>query len=285
MVAEACRRIEAAEEVPTLEQLAGAAKLSPFHFHRLFRRVAGVTPRAYAAERRARRLQERLQSGGSVTAALYDAGFNSAGRFYAAADAMLGMRPGAYRAGGANESICYAMGQSSIGAVAVAATRRGVCAILLGEDASALLADLRSRFARSDLHEAGPDFAGWVAQVVALIDSPGRPDGLGLPLDIQGTAFQRRVWEALRAIPPGETASYSRVAERLGNPRAARAVAGACAANPVAVAVPCHRVVAADGAIGGYRWGSGRKEALLAREKQKFTQNPDQHVPLISFEP
>ena len=265
LVAVACRAIEAADEAPSLETLAAAAGLSPFHFHRLFRRIAGVTPKAYAAAERARRVQSSLRRGDSVTSAIYDAGFSSSGRFYAAADGMLGMRPSRYRAGGAGERIQHAVGHGSLGAVLVAATERGICAILLGDDEAALETDLRARFPRADLAPVDATFTDWVRQVVAFVEQPG--DGLALPLDIRGTAFQRRVWEALQAIPPGQTVSYGALASRLGQPSAVRAVASACAANKVAVAVPCHRVVGVGGALTGYRWGVARKRALLERER------------------
>ncbi len=264
LVAQACRMIEDAEELPSLDQLAASAGLSPFHFHRLFRRLTGITPKAYADAHRSRRLQSGLQAGSSVTEALYDAGFNSSGRFYAAAEGMLGMAPSAYRGGGRGEVIRHAVGQCGLGAVLVATTGRGVCAILLGDEPADLVADLQLRFPHARHQPAEPAFDAWVAQVVAHVDSPGT--ALELPLDIQGTAFQRRVWEVLRSIPAGETLSYAEIAARLGHPKAARAVAGACAANRLAVAVPCHRVVGADGALSGYRWGVARKRALLERE-------------------
>ena len=264
LVARACRTIETADELPTLEALAAAANLSPFHFHRLFRGVAGVTPKAYASAHRAKRVQASLQRGESVTGALYDAGFNSSGRFYAVSDGMLGMRPSTYRAGGAGERIRHAVGRASLGAVLVAATARGVCAILIGDDPAALRADLQSRFPRARLEPAEPAFETWVEHVVAHVDAPRT--AFALPLDIQGTAFQRQVWEVLQTIPPGNTLTYGEVAAKLGAPRAVRAVAGACAANKLAVAIPCHRVVAADGGLAGYRWGVARKRALLDRE-------------------
>lgn len=265
LVAAACRAIEAAEDAPSLAALAAEAGISPHHFHRTFRRVAGVTPKAYHAAHRQARVQAGLAAGAGVTEAIYDAGFNSSGRFYAAADAMLGMTASRYRAGGPGETIRHAAGRCSLGHVLVAATERGVCAILLGDDAAALQAELRGRFPKATLQDAGPD-AEWLAEVVAFVDHPGS-DALALPLDIRGTVFQRRVWEVLRAIPPGETLSYAAVAARLGQPAAVRAVAGACAANALAVAVPCHRVVASTGALAGYRWGVERKRALLARER------------------
>ena len=264
LVAAACRAIEGAEEEPSLTALAAGAGVSPHHFHRMFHRVAGVTPKAYAAAHRQGRVQAELAAGAGITEAIYDAGFNSSGRFYEAADGMLGMTASRYRAGGAGEAIRYAFGHSSLGAVLVAATARGVCAILLGDDEAALEADLRARFPKAALTAAEPEFAAWVADVTALVEQPG--GAFALPLDIRGTAFQRRVWEVLRAIPAGGTLSYAAVAARLGAPAAVRAVAGACAANALAVAVPCHRVVSSTGALSGYRWGVERKRALLQRE-------------------
>jgi AraC family transcriptional regulator of adaptative response/methylated-DNA-[protein]-cysteine methyltransferase len=266
MVEVACRRLEEADAAPSLTELAAYVGLSPHHFHRLFRRIAGVTPKAYAAAHRQSRVQHRLTAGAKVTETIYSAGFNSSGRFYEAADDMLGMTPSRYRAGGMGETIRHAIGHSSLGVVLVAATERGVCAILLGSESDVLLSDLRARFPRAVMQEAEAEFADWVAQVVAMVDHPERNRLLGLPLDIRGTAFQRRVWEVLRAIPPGRTLSYREVATQLGNPAAIRAVAGACAANALAVAIPCHRVVASNGKLAGYRWGVERKRKLLQRE-------------------
>ena len=266
LVAQACRSIESALEPPGLAELAAAAGCSLHHFHRLFRRVAGVTPKAYAAAHRQSRVQIGLASGAGVTSALYDAGFSSSGRFYHAADAMLGMTPTAYRAGGAGEAIRFAAGPCSLGAVLVAVSGRGVCAILLGDDPAPLHADLAARFPHADRVE-DPDLSGLLAEVVRLVDAPADAPALSLPLDIRGTAFQRRVWEALQAIPPGQTASYAAVAATLGAPRATRAVAAACAANRLAVAIPCHRVVASGGGLAGYRWGVDRKRRLLAKEE------------------
>jgi AraC family transcriptional regulator of adaptative response/methylated-DNA-[protein]-cysteine methyltransferase len=267
IAAAACRFIEQAEDAPPLAALATSVGLSPHHFHRLFKRVTGVTPKAYAGAHRQSRVQSRLSAGSPVTQAIYEAGFNSPGRFYEATDDMLGMVPSRYRAGGQGEAIRFAFGRSSIGAVLVAATERGVCAILLGSDEDGLSRDLEARFPNAALSPAGPGFSEWVARVVAMVDDPARNQALGLPLDIRGTAFQRRVWEALRSIPAGETRSYRDVAADLGSPAAVRAVAGACAANALAVAVPCHRVVAANGALAGYRWGVERKRELLKRER------------------
>ena len=269
LVAAACRTIEGSEEELPLAALAAGAGTSPHHFHRMFHRIAGVTPKAYAGARRQAKLQAGLAAGAGVTEAIYDAGFNSSGRFYEAADGLLGMTASRYRAGGAGETIRHAFGRCSLGLVLVAATGRGVCAILLGDDEAALAADLRARFPRAALDAAEPGFAGWVAQVVAMVEHPGGSDAFALPLDIRGTAFQRRVWEVLRAIPAGGTMSYAAVASRLGAPAAVRAVAGACAANALAVAVPCHRVVASTGALAGYRWGVERKRALLEKERAR----------------
>lgn len=271
LIADTCRRIEAAVEAggeePRLADLAAKAGVSPHHFHRMFRRITGVTPKSYAAAQRQKRVQDGLSAGARVTETIYDAGFNSSSRFYEAASGMLGMTPTAYRKGGEGEVVWHAMGRSSLGGVLVAATPRGVCAILLGDEPAVLVKDLKRRFPKARFVEPDPGFADWVARVVRFVDDPTRADGLDLPLDIRGTAFQRRVWEALRAIPAGRTQSYTEVAKALGMPRAVRAVAGACAANALAVAIPCHRVVGADGRLTGYRWGVERKRRLLERER------------------
>lgn len=264
IVARACRLIESAESMPTLGMLAEAARLSPFHFHRVFKATTGVTPRGYAAAHRVRRVRSELRRGAKVTDALYEAGFNSNGRFYAAAPDALGMTPSAYRAGGRGESIRFAIGQSSLGAILVAATKRGVCAITLGDDPQALLRDLEERFPQARLVGGDATFERRVARVVAFVEHPNV--GLDLPLDVRGTAFQERVWQALRKIPAGATVSYADIARRIGAPQSVRAVAQACAANAIAVAIPCHRVVRTDGSLSGYRWGVERKRALLERE-------------------
>jgi len=264
VVAEACRRIEAESPPPDLDALAEAAGMSRFHFHRVFQRVAGVTPGAYAAARRAERVREGLRSAESVTEAIYAGGFNSSGRFYAASPRMLGMSPSRFRGGGDGESIRFAVGLCSLGSILVAATDRGICAILLGDDPEVLVRDLQDRFPKAGLVGGDPEFERWVATVIGFVEAPGR--GLDLPLDIRGTAFQRRVWQALAEIPAGSTATYTEIAGRIGAPRAVRAVAGACAANRLAVAIPCHRVVRSDGSVSGYRWGIERKRALLERE-------------------
>lgn len=264
MVARACRIIEAAEVPPKLAALAAGAGLSAFHFHRLFRSVTGVTPRAYAVAQRARRVEAGLGRAKTVTEAIYAAGFNAPSRFYDTARERLGMSPSDYRDGGPGVAIRFAVGPCSLGSVLVAATDKGVCAILLGDDPDALLRDLQDRFPRAMLRGGEAAFEATVAMAVGLVEAPGRASGL--PLDIGGTAFQQRVWEALRAIPPGRTASYTDIANALGRPSAVRAVAQACAANPIAIAIPCHRVVRSDGGLSGYRWGIERKRALLDRE-------------------
>jgi len=264
MVGEACRAIEAAEEVPSLADLSRSAAMSPYHFHRVFKAVTGVTPKAYAEGRRTQKVREALTAGGSVTEAIYDSGFNSNGRFYAKSAQVLGMTPTRFRAGGETATIRFAIGECSLGAILVAATEVGICSILLGDDPEALVRDLQDRFDRATLVGADPAFETLVAKVVGFVEQPGL--GLDLPLDVRGTAFQQRVWQALRDIPPGETAGYLDIATKIGSPKAVRAVAQACGANPIAVAIPCHRVVRTDGALSGYRWGVERKRALLDRE-------------------
>ncbi len=264
LAAQACRMIEAFDTEPNLDQLAAACGMSRFHFHRIFKAQTGITPKAYWAAQRAGRVQRQLARQGSVTEAIYAAGFNSSGRFYAGAQAVLGMTPTAFKAGGLGTAIRFAIGACSLGAILVAATDKGICAILMGDDPDALARDLQDRFPQAELRGAEPDFEQVVAKVVGLVEAP--EIGLDLPLDVRGTAFQQRVWQALREIPAGSTVSYAELAARIGMPSGARAIAGACAANPVAVAIPCHRVVRNDGSISGYRWGVERKQALLERE-------------------
>ena len=267
VVAGLCRMIEAAESPPTLEALASHAGLSVFYTQRMFKAVTGVTPRAYAAAQRAERVRGELQVKGTVTEAIYGAGYNSSARFYEKSGELLGMTPGSYRAGGTDLEIRFAIGECSLGSILVAATERGVCAILLGDDPEALAHDLERRFPNARLLGGDADFERVVARVVALVERPGRgPGATALPLDIRGTAFQQRVWQALAAIPAGTTRSYAEIADSIGAPRAVRAVAQACAANAIAVAIPCHRVVRTDGELAGYRWGVERKRELLARE-------------------
>jgi AraC family transcriptional regulator of adaptative response/methylated-DNA-[protein]-cysteine methyltransferase len=267
LVAQLCRHIESAEQPPTLEQLAQQAGMSPYHLHRVFKAVTGLTPKAYAAAHRAGRVRRELDRAGSVTQAIYDAGYNSSGRFYEESTEVLGMTPTAYRAGGADTEIRFAIGQCSLGSILVAQSKRGVCAIALGDDPNELARGLQQRFPHAVLIGGDAEFERLVARVVGLVEAPRV--GLDLPLDVRGTAFQQRVWQALRAIPPGRTASYAEIASRIGAPKAVRAVAQACGANPLAVAIPCHRVVRHDGALSGYRWGVERKRALLEREGSK----------------
>lgn len=267
LVAQACHSLTEADEAPDLARLAQAAGLSPFHFHRVFKAGTGVTPRAYAAAERQRRLRVAMADPATnTTDAIFSAGYGSSGRFYAASDDVLGMTPAAYRRGGADVEIRSTVAPCWLGLVLVAATARGLCAILLGDEADALNADLRRRFPKARFVDPDPGFAATVETVVRLVERPQL--GLALPLDIAGTAFQRRVWEALRRIPAGATVSYRAVAEEIGQPKAMRAVAGACAANALAVAVPCHRVVHGSGGASGYRWGVDRKRRLLAREAE-----------------
>ncbi|WP_374607976.1 bifunctional DNA-binding transcriptional regulator/O6-methylguanine-DNA methyltransferase Ada [Thermomonas sp.] len=270
LVAQACRRIEAAEQPPSLDDLARQAGLSPFHFHRVFKAATGLTPKAYADAHRANAVRTSLARGSSsVTEAIFDAGFNANSRFYEYADAMLGMKPTQYRAGGVDARIEFAIGESSMGAILVARSQRGVCAISLGDDADLLLRELQDRFPRAELVGGDTGFERLVAQVVGMIEQPNL--GIDLPLDVRGTAFQQRVWQALGQIPPGQTASYAQIAQRIGSPTSVRAVAQACASNTLAVAIPCHRVVRSDGALSGYRWGVERKRELLLRENESLS--------------
>ena len=267
LVAHACRIIEGSEEPPSLEALAQAVGRSASYFHRVFKAATGVTPKDYAAADRAKKLRAGLDSGDSVTEAIYDAGFNSSGRFYEKSTEMLGMTPTKYRAGGANEEIKFAVGETSLGAILVASSKKGVASILLGDDPEKLVRNLQDRFPNARLIGADGDYETLIARIVGLVENPRL--GLELPLDVRGTAFQRRVWRALQEVPTGERASYSEIARRIGSPNAVRAVAGACAANNLAVAIPCHRVVRNDGALSGYAWGVERKRVLLEREASR----------------
>lgn len=261
LVARTCRRIEQGEETPSLAKLADAVGLSPGYFHRLFKGVTGLTPKAYATAHRAGRVREQLAKGHPVTEAIYDAGFNSSGRFYEKSNAMLGMTPTRYREGGTNEEIRFAIGQSSLGAILVASSAKGVVSILIGDDPEALAHDLQDRFPKARLVGGDRTYEDLVARAVGMVEAPAL--GLDLPLDIRGTAFQQRVWQALQEIPAGKTATYSDIAAQIGAPRSVRAVASACAANNIAVAIPCHRVVRSDGSPSGYAWGVERKRHLL----------------------
>ncbi|MSQ18732.1 MAG: bifunctional DNA-binding transcriptional regulator/O6-methylguanine-DNA methyltransferase Ada [Betaproteobacteria bacterium] len=263
-IAELCRWIEQAESFPSLAALARHAGTSPYHLHRRFKAVTGLTPKAYAMAHRAKQVRRALGEGRTITDALYDAGFNSNGRFYATSGGVLGMTPTAFRQGGLDTTIQFAIDHCSLGAILVAATERGVCAIFMADDRKTLRGDLQDRFPRAVLVEGDAGFQQQVAKVIAMVEAPRL--GLDLPLDVRGTAFQQRVWQALRAIPAGEKKSYAAIAKDIGAPKAVRAVAQACAANALAVAIPCHRVVRSDGSLSGYRWGPERKQALLERE-------------------
>ncbi|MCC7428913.1 MAG: bifunctional DNA-binding transcriptional regulator/O6-methylguanine-DNA methyltransferase Ada [Alphaproteobacteria bacterium] len=268
-VRDACAAIAAAEAAPTLAELARRAGYSAHHFHRLFRRETGITPRGYWAAVRARRLRAELRAAPGavpdVADAAYAAGFGAASRAYQGAAETLGMTPAQFARGAPGERILYAIGRSALGSMLVAATARGVCAIQFGKDRPGLLAALAAEFPKAELAEDRAALAPLIAEVGAAVSAPGR--ALTVPLDIRGTDFQRKVWQVLRTIPAGQTRSYAAVAAALGDARASRAVARACATNRLAVAIPCHRVVRADGAAGGYRWGAGRKRKLLATER------------------
>ncbi|MDB5842065.1 MAG: O6-methylguanine-DNA methyltransferase/Ada regulatory protein [Herminiimonas sp.] len=273
-VIEACRIIEESEDAPSLQQLAMRVGLSAYHFHRLFRQFTGLTPRDYAAAHREKRLRTQLGAGGTVTEAIFDAGYHSSSRFYEKSDRVLGMTPSDYRAGGVNMAIRFAVGLCSLGSILVAQSERGICAILMGADPDELARDLQDRFPRARLIGGDPGFEQVVATVVGFVEAPGI--GLDLPLDVRGTAFQQRVWQALREIPPGQTVSYTELANRIGSPAAVRAVAGACAANALAVAIPCHRVVRSDGSLSGYRWSVERKRALIETEARALLEKEEQ---------
>ena len=264
IIAKVCRLIEKSEELPSLNELATYAEMSVFHFHRVFKAVTGLTPRGYATANRTKRVRAKLGKSRTVTEAIYDAGFNSNGRFYAISNEVLGMTPLNFRAGGTNTAIHFAIGECSLGAILIAKSERGVCAIFIGDDPALLARDLQDRFPRANLIGGDRKFEALVAKVVGFIEKPSL--GLDLPLDIRGTAFQQRVWKALQQIPVGSTASYAEIARKIGMPKSFRAVAQACGANALAVAIPCHRVVRTDGALSGYRWGVERKRALLDRE-------------------
>lgn len=266
LIAESCRLIAASEEPLRLKDLAAAVGFSPFHLQRLFTRIVGVSPRQYAAGLRRKRLQEELSRGRSVTEAIYEAGFGSASRMYEASAALLGMAPTTYRRRGEGLTLRLATAPCSLGWVGIAASAQGVAAIALGTRAEEIEVELRGRFRAARFDGGDGELALWLREVVAAIDEARPPRDL--PLDIHGTAFEEQVWQALRAIPRGTTRSYREVAAAIGRPTAARAVARACAANPLAVVVPCHRVVTSGGGLGGYRWGTERKERLLERERQ-----------------
>ncbi|MBX4900114.1 bifunctional DNA-binding transcriptional regulator/O6-methylguanine-DNA methyltransferase Ada [Sinorhizobium sp. B11] len=264
LVAEACRLIDAGDGSPTVAALAHALGISEGHFHRIFRKCTGMTPRAYKQEKRAALLRDGLKPGKTITSTFYDAGYGSSGRFYAVSNKALGMVATAYRAGGRQERIRFAIGQTSLGSILVASSDKGVVAILLGDDPGALLVDLQERFSKADLVGGDAEYERVVARVVGMVEAP--QVGLDLPLDLRGTAFQRRVWLALSEVPPGQTVSYEELARRIGSRKGGKAVASACASNPLAVAIPCHRVTKNDGSFFRYTWGLDRKSELLRRE-------------------
>ncbi len=269
-VAEICRLIETSETPPNLGELAAHAGMSPWHFHRVFKNQTGLTPKAYATAHRARRVRNELKRNRKVTDAILHAGYNSNSRFYEKSAEFLGMTPSRYRAGGVDIEIRFAIGETSLGSILVACSERGICAIFMGDDPDMLVRELQDHFPRANLIGGDEQFELWVAKVVGFIEAPAI--GLELPLDIRGTAFQQRVWNALRKIPSGTTVSYTEIAKRIGAPKSVRAVAQACAANTLAVAIPCHRVVRNDGGLSGYRWGVERKRKLLEREAAEKTQ-------------
>jgi AraC family transcriptional regulator of adaptative response/methylated-DNA-[protein]-cysteine methyltransferase len=264
-VERACRYIEEHIDEPiTLDALGEAVSVSPTHLQRTFKRIVGVSPREYAARLRVSGLKTSLRNGADVTTAIYDAGFSSPSRLYERANSDLGMTPNTYRNGGNGQTITYAIAGSPLGRVLVGMTNRGVCAVRLGDDDAELEDGLKQEFPSAQIQRGNGDHADWVNAVVSTLS--GKRPAADVPLDIAATAFQQRVWDALKSIPSGETRTYTDLAEAIGNPAAVRAVAHACAANPVAVVVPCHRVIRTDGGLGGYRWGLERKEALLAQE-------------------
>jgi AraC family transcriptional regulator, regulatory protein of adaptative response / methylated-DNA-[protein]-cysteine methyltransferase len=263
-IEKACALLRTSETMPSLAELADAACISRFHFHRVFKQITGVTPRDYARSHRLGRLGEKLDSGEPITASIYASGFGSSSRAYEAAPAAFGMTPGKRRRGGSGETIRFVTVPTPLGWALVAATGRGICMTALGDDRESLAAALQQRFPQAQLVAEDAGLKQWADRIVRFITAPEQ--NLDLPLDIRGTAFQARVWRALQKIPLGKTASYSEIAATLGQPKAVRAVAQACAANKLALIVPCHRVIRSDGELGGYRWGLERKRALLDRE-------------------
>lgn len=266
LVSDLCRFIVDAEQAPTLDELSEYAGLSSYYLHRLFKRITGVTPKAYTKAHRIQRVRSNLAQGKNVSAAAYDAGYQSNSRFYAEANQSLGMEPKKYRAGGKDTQIYFALGECSLGSVLVAQSERGICAISLGDDPDVLLQELQEQFSNATLIGGDANYETIVAQVIGFIEQP-RPH-FDLPLDIRGTIFQQKVWQALQKISPGQTLSYSALAQLIGSPKASRAVASACAANTLAVVIPCHRIVRNNGELSGYRWGVERKRALLEKERE-----------------
>ncbi len=271
-IARACSLLAGSPSIPGLGEISAAVGLSPGHFHRLFKKATGVTPKEYAMHVRSERLRDGLAEGETVTRAILGAGFGSIGRAYDDSGQELGMTPGEYRRGAEGRPIRYATAGCSLGVVLVAATDRGLCSISLGDLAVALEAELREQFPKAELAGDDPVFEEHVRRVVAMVEEPGA--AFDLPLDGRGTAFRRQVWAALMSIPVGSTATYAEIARRIGRPSAVRAVGTACATNDLAVAIPCHRVVRGDGGLGGYRWGIGRKKALLEAEALATSEAP-----------
>jgi AraC family transcriptional regulator, regulatory protein of adaptative response / methylated-DNA-[protein]-cysteine methyltransferase len=264
-VARACKVVAASEELPSLSALASAARVSRYHFHRVFKNVIGLTPRQYAAGLRGHRVRSELRKRASVTDAIYRAGYGANSRFYENSPDILGMTPREYKSGGSGISIHYAIAPCALGLLLVAATKRGICAVALGETPAALERELRGRFPGASIQQGGRLLNGKVRAVVRRANNPAT--SAELPLDVRCTAFQERVYQALKEIPVGGTATYKEIAARIGAPAAVRAVAGACAANPIALLIPCHRVVRTNGEISGYRWGIKRKRLLLKQEQ------------------
>src|ERR1700731_305926 len=263
-IASACRLIESSETPPNLELLAQHVGLSGCHFHRVFKATTGLTPKEYAAAHRDKLVRKMLSKSDTVTDAIYDAGYNSNSRFYETSNQVLGMTPSSYRAGGSQTEIRFAVGECSLGSILVAQSDRGICAILLGDDPDSLVRDMQDQFPKANLIGGDACFERLVAKVVGFVEAPAL--GLDLPLAVRGTAFPQGVWQSLRKIPAGSTASYTDVAKLIGSPNSVRAVPQACGANALAVAIRCHRVVRSDGTLSGYRWGVERKRVLLEKE-------------------
>ncbi|RMF59940.1 MAG: bifunctional DNA-binding transcriptional regulator/O6-methylguanine-DNA methyltransferase Ada [Calditrichaeota bacterium] len=269
MIVKICRYLEEVDELPTLNELAARAGLSPWYFQRLFKKVVGLTPKEYATFSQVSRFRKHLYSSKTISEAIYESGYSSSSRAYEKTAAHLAMTPTAFRNGGRGIRITYGSAFSSLGWVVVAATEKGICMVEFGDNPEELPGKVRQAFPKAEIEEAGSDFTDLLRRVIAYIDNPDEVEVF--PLDMQGTVFQKRVWKALQSIPPGGTMSYREVAEKIELPKGSRAVAGACASNKIAVLIPCHRVVKQDGRPGGYRWGTDRKLKLLRREKKKET--------------